>query len=300
MRVVESYTRKATKDGFLQILRSEPSVYRNSKKIAPNQRQRVANNFINLQKQLRAEAMGSLPREYKVIFENQISKFKNEALLLGSTTKLSTKAKPDETWSAEEIALVIAILGDAAIRAFIEDATLIQMARSKYQSLIDRAYSRSKFVLEEADGIRNPNLSSRNGNLLKNTEKINQASYRFSKIKIAKEILSTGLLRLGTSWADIVAVVGASIARRVTFPSRLTTIARTEGGRAVDEGLKETLKNSGTVSHCSVVGCMSIEPKIPTYNGIPTCNIQDVPVIDVDAVEFHINHTGLWVPSRYN
>ena len=39
MRVVESYTRKATKDGFLQIfLRSEPSVYRNSKKIAPNQK----------------------------------------------------------------------------------------------------------------------------------------------------------------------------------------------------------------------------------------------------------------------
>ena len=106
-----------------------------------------------MQKQLRAEAMGSLPREYKVIFENQISKFKNEALLLGSTTKLSTKAKPDETWSAEEIALVIAILGDAAIRAFIEDATLIQMARSKYQSLIDRAYSRSKFVLEKLMGL---------------------------------------------------------------------------------------------------------------------------------------------------
>lgn len=299
MLTKEAPLKRVSKVNFLASLKSKPSVFRNSKRVTPSQNQRVANNLINLQKQLRSEAMGSLPREFKTIFENQITKFKNEALLLGSTTRLSSKSQPDETWSDEEIALVIAILSEAASRAFIEDATLVQMARSKYQSLIDRAYTRSRFVLEEADGLRNPNLISRNENLITNTSKINEASYRFSENKISKNVLSSSLLSSGTNWADIVSTVGSSIEKRISTPSRLTTIARTDGGRAVDEGMKETLKKSEVASHCSVVGCMGIEPKIPTYNGVPTCNITDVPVIDVDAVEFHINHTGLWVVSRY-
>ncbi len=294
----ESTTLKASKKNFLRSLTSKkpPATWR--RKATAEQKKRTINDFLNVQKQLRAEAMGSLPREFRVIFQNQINKFKDEALLLGARTRLANKAQPDETWSDEEIALVIAILVEAARNAFLRDTLLVQMARSKYQSLIDRGYTRARFVLGEGDGLRNPALASRNENLLRTTALINQASFAMAEFRITREILRTNLLNINTSWADAVTAVTKSITERVASNSRLTTIARTDGGRAVDEGIKEAFDKSEIVTHCSVVGCMAIEPRIPTYNGIPTCNIKDVPTEDVDIVEFHINHTGLWIPSK--
>ena len=81
--------------------------------------------------------------------------------------------------------------------------------------------------------------------------------------------------------------------------TRIPTIVRTELSRATDSGIKQALKDSEVVTHVSVVGCEAIEPNIPEYNGIPTCNIEDVPIEDVDELEFHPNHTGTIVPSRF-
>ena len=81
--------------------------------------------------------------------------------------------------------------------------------------------------------------------------------------------------------------------------SRAPTIARTELGRAADEGMKFSYINSGVVTHVSVIGCEAIEARSPHYKGIPTCNIQDVPIHDVDLLEWHINHTGCIIPSQF-
>jgi hypothetical protein len=81
--------------------------------------------------------------------------------------------------------------------------------------------------------------------------------------------------------------------------NRIPTIARTEMGQAADHGVKLSVKNSDSVTHVSVVGCEAIEPGIPTYHGVPTCNIQNVPAHDVFVLEFHINHTGAIVPSAF-
>ncbi len=81
--------------------------------------------------------------------------------------------------------------------------------------------------------------------------------------------------------------------------NRFPTIARTEMGRAADTGTKAALKDSKTVLEVSVIGCEAVEPGIPTYKGKPTCNIQGVPKEDVDKLEFHINHTGAIVPSKF-
>lgn len=81
--------------------------------------------------------------------------------------------------------------------------------------------------------------------------------------------------------------------------NRIPTIARTEMGRAADEGVKAGIRGSQNVTYVSVVGCEAIEPGIPTYRGIPTCNIKDVPVADIDELHFHINHTGAIVPSKF-
>ena len=291
-------TIRASKKNFLRSITSKKPPTLWGRKSTAEQRKRTVSDFINVQNQLRAEAMGSLPREYRSIFQNQINKFKDEALLLGARTRLSSKAQPDETWSDEEIALVIAILIEAARNAFLNDTLLVQMARSKYQSLIDRGYTRARFILGEGDGLRNSSLASRNEDLLRTTALINQASFAMAEFRITREILKTNLLNSNTTWAEAVTAVTSSISERVVSNSRLTTIARTDGGRAVDEGIKEAFDKSEIVTHCSVVGCMAIEPRIPTYNGVPTCNISDVPIQDIDLVEFHINHTGLWIPSK--
>lgn len=80
---------------------------------------------------------------------------------------------------------------------------------------------------------------------------------------------------------------------------RVNTIVRTEMGRAADEGTKEALRNASTVSEVSVVGCEAREDNSPQYRGESTCNIQNVPVQDIDLLEFHPNHTGAIVPSGF-
>lgn len=81
--------------------------------------------------------------------------------------------------------------------------------------------------------------------------------------------------------------------------ARSLTIARTEMSNAWNEGAVASFLESETVTHCSVIGCMKREADSPTYRGESTCNIQDVPKEDIDSLEFHINHTGTLVPSRF-
>lgn len=90
---------------------------------------------------------------------------------------------------------------------------------------------------------------------------------------------------------------------RKTFPrmnrNRVMTIARTEMGRAADIAQTAAYEQSGVVTYVSVVGCQAIERGIPTYNGIPTCNIKYVPIYDAHKLHFHPNHTGTIVPSGF-
>mgnify|MGYP003631505908 CR=1 FL=1 len=81
--------------------------------------------------------------------------------------------------------------------------------------------------------------------------------------------------------------------------NRIPTIARTEMGNAADQINIDTLQEMQVVSHVSVVGCQAIEASAPTHNGVPTCNIQDVPIEEADLLTFHPNHTGLIISSRF-
>ena len=81
--------------------------------------------------------------------------------------------------------------------------------------------------------------------------------------------------------------------------SRLPTIARTEIGNAIDQGTKQALKESGVVATVMVVGCQAEEPSAPTFDGVCTCNITDVPVERIDELEFHPNHSGALVPQAF-
>lgn len=81
--------------------------------------------------------------------------------------------------------------------------------------------------------------------------------------------------------------------------NRVPTIVRTEMGRAADIGTLAALRADDMVTHISVVGCEAIEPNIPTFKGIPTCNIKNVPIAESINLKFHINHTGCIIPSGF-
>jgi hypothetical protein len=89
--------------------------------------------------------------------------------------------------------------------------------------------------------------------------------------------------------------------------TRALTIARTESNRAWTQGTVEAMKEVGTVTHMSIIGCTSREEdrwdsasyQQFMYRGESTCNAQDVPIGDMDGLNFHPNHGGTPVPSRF-
>ncbi len=81
--------------------------------------------------------------------------------------------------------------------------------------------------------------------------------------------------------------------------NRVPTIVRTEMGRAVDRATIRSFKEGGEVTHVSVIGCQAIEKGIPTFNGVPTCNIKNVPIEFANSLRFHPNHTGAIVSSGF-
>ena len=100
--------------------------------------------------------------------------------------------------------------------------------------------------------------------------------------------------------AGMFAIIAALKARESMIVSnRVNTILRTEFGRAADEAVMSAYRDSKRVSHVSVVGCQAIEPNIPTFAGVPTCNIQNVPIGQARRLVFHPNHTGIIVPSAF-
>lgn len=80
---------------------------------------------------------------------------------------------------------------------------------------------------------------------------------------------------------------------------RSLTIARTELNRAWTQGTVRSLQGTNTITHVSVIGCEEREPSSPTFRGVSTCNISNVPIGEADRLEFHINHTGNMIPSNF-
>jgi hypothetical protein len=81
--------------------------------------------------------------------------------------------------------------------------------------------------------------------------------------------------------------------------NRVPTIVRTEMGRAADAASVRAMRDSTVVTHVSVTGCEAIEPGIPTFRGVPTCNIKNVPIEYAGDLRFHINHTGAIIATGF-
>lgn len=178
----------------------------------------------------------------------------------------------------------------------VADAEMLLEVTPQIQSVLDATYAKHSILLGVADPVATAAASShlrldRARSLASRITNINETTRRRINLSV------TRAYEAGLSPRAVAKQIMADAPGIATY--RIPTIARTEMGRAADEGTKQAMLDSGVVAYASVIGCSAIEPNIPTYNGVPTCNIDNVPVRDVDQLEFHINHTGVIVASGF-
>lgn len=169
---------------------------------------------------------------------------------------------------------------------------LVQQYTPIVQSTASRAYDRTAtFLGDQTDNAGRNAVFRRSQTMARQVTRINETT-RARLVSKLEQAMADGLTLPETAsmLRDSLPEIEAG---------RIPTIVRTEIGRACDEGTKEALKDSSTVKTVMVVGCTSIEPHIPTFDGRPTCNITGVPVERVDELEFHPNHTGTIVPETF-
>lgn len=163
------------------------------------------------------------------------------------------------------------------------------------QSVLAQGYTKTSFLLGmDVDPAWHGALASIARDIAKDITGINETT----RLMFQRHI--TEAIRDGATVAETVKDL------RETIPDinagRQLTIARTELNHAWTKGSMVSFKESGGITHVSVVGCEAREWNGPPeyfYRGEPTCNIKDVPLHDADKLEFHPNHTGVVIPSAF-
>lgn len=259
-------------------------------------RRKLMRDFVNIQRNAKAEGIRIVSGQLDTMFRDQIERVASagerisarlftplQTVGIGSHELLWEQAIEQELRSADaELSLILvtpfknvgeivnrqtlALLGiDGQSKAFLER---IEEKASFGESLKER-------LRQIAGMVKNINETTRNR--IRNT--VLRAISEGSTVFDVAEQLRNKLPALGTS--------------------RIATIARTEMGRAADEGTKTAMRDSDVVTHFSVIGCEKVEANGPHWNGEPTCNIQDVPIQFEYEIEFHRNHTGAIVASGF-
>lgn len=160
------------------------------------------------------------------------------------------------------------------------------------QSVMGQGYSKTGALLvQEADAAAHQRLATESRDIARRITGLNDTTRnQFERV-------------IGSAIRDELSLSDTARQLVENFPdmssSRILTIARTELNNAWTRGSVVSLQESETVTHVSVIGCQAREERSPQYRGESTCNIEDVPVFDAHLLEFHPNHSGVLVPSRF-
>jgi len=235
----------------------------------------LISNFLKIQKNHRVTGKVRLKRFLNKLFENQIE----EVIRIAENQATFKAYKTVDPWNTS-LTRVFS-LGD------FEVAGNLQAIQA---DSINGSYNDAKRLLgEKPNSSSKPQNRQRSYKIASKVTKINNTTRKILRNEISRSI------------KEGMTVPETSIRLRKMLPRmkrRIPTIVRTEMSRATDEGVKQAMKESRVITHCSVMGCEKEEPLF-TYNGSSTCNVENVPIAEVDGVEFHINHTGAWVPSKF-
>jgi hypothetical protein len=245
-------------------------------------------DYVNLYRTMSSDGLKPLFKFYKAYLNRGIDEFTRKVERAGLAGNIPNQ-------KAEVFAGALEAQWAESLKDVFGENANIQLfdeALPKYQSTIDRSYSKSNILLGEGQraGVNQALLNRANGMAAQVTG-INGTTRSMLNLRLQRGV------EKGLTVREMVQDI------RATFPqfntNRAMTIARTELGRAADAGVKQSFKDSESVTHYDVIGCEKREPRSPTYRGESTCNIDNVPVEDADLIEFHPNHTGAMVPSRF-
>jgi hypothetical protein len=159
------------------------------------------------------------------------------------------------------------------------------------QSVMAQGYEKTSILLGQQPDDINRLVTIYSRTIARRITNISETT-RKRIMEVVNDSIASGL--------DVVETAGAieSAAPQI-YGNRSLTIARTELNGAWNKSAVIAMQESNTITHVSVIGCEAREPGSPKYRGESTCNIMDVPIIDADKLEFHINHTGNIIPSGF-
>jgi HK97 family phage portal protein len=175
----------------------------------------------------------------------------------------------------------------------IEDPLIKQIFNSAWQSGADKGLDDVSSILTfeiDPDDAR-AEIAKRVNTMRETGPRVNE----FTRELLGRTIANG--IEAGENQAEIAKRIQAEMDDYNT--SRPLRIARNEIAEAYRQGARVGMKQGQVITHVSVVGCEDREPNSPTYRGESTCNIDDVPMEDVDQLNYHVNHTGMEVPSKF-
>lgn len=231
-----------------------------------------------------------LAAKAKAMFANQVDEVIRRVLswsrVRNRSARPGLKAEFDIPQNAE---LWVEAMNEVFAEAGIDAVTTIMPS---IQSTMAQGYSKTSIVMgqDPAEDIGRF-VTSRSREIAQRITQVSQTT-RDRIMNVVRDSIDSGLTVTETAAA-------IESAAPMIYGNRSLTIARTELNRAWTQGAVASFQESETLTHLSVIGCEAREPNSPQYNGESTCNIQDVPVADADMLDFHPNHTGNLVPSRF-
>ena len=249
---------------------------------------RLVTDLIRVQKLARRESYPKMTKGLLAMFNEEMDEF------IEALEHPSAKARQPDI-SIELPEHLAALVASALRKTFSEKqirARVVKRLRPAIQTAMDHTYRKSVVLLGGKPTDRNLNRIRANADRMCNlVTRISQTT----KYRLRREIRYAMDNRM--TLAETVKHIRSRFRSIAAY--RIPTIVRTEIGRAMDYATIQAFKDQGNVTHVSVIGCEAIEPGIPTYHGIPTCNIRNVPIEDALDLEFHINHTGTIIPTGF-
>lgn len=232
---------------------------------------------------IQKQAAADMARAMAKLFEDQVREIVARATRSkGAKAEITLEFAQHETLWKQAIDAVLKETGTQVVSKVLPSV----------QSVMAQGYSKVGILLAQ-DPVHDvaAHIARQARGIAEEVTRVNNTTRRIIETQVRQSI------QAGQNVAETANAI-QEVAPRI-MGSRALTIARTELNKAWTQGAVRSFKESETLTHISVIGCEAREENSPQYRGESTCNIQDVPVGDADSLEFHINHTGNMVPSRF-
>lgn len=252
---------------------------------------KLVSDISNVILMAKLRGMRSLNEVLTFVMNSQVEEVSDEVIAIYGRTYSTSAEGEQEAGMSKELLLALFLL---AIQQVMQKGSIrvALVTTPVIQSVVDDIYRKTMELLGVAPNkVQLSLMTNRARDISASLTSITETTTDRLQTTVENSIIA------GAGLYGTISALKDNLSKIAT--NRVTTILRTEIGRAADEAVLSAYADSKAVSHISVVGCQAIEPNIPTYSGVPTCNIKNVPINAARRLKFHPNHTGIIVPSAF-